>query len=53
MHGNGQNGPIRIGFYVCHCGHNIASIVDVKRVADYVKTLARSYCFARVQIYVL
>ncbi|MGD0589208.1 MAG: CoB--CoM heterodisulfide reductase iron-sulfur subunit A family protein [Bacteroidota bacterium] len=39
MHGNGQNGNVRIGFYVCHCGHNIASIVDVKAVADYVKTL--------------
>jgi heterodisulfide reductase subunit A len=39
MHGNGQNGHVRIGFYICHCGHNIASIVDVKAVADYVKTL--------------
>ena len=40
MHGNGQqNGHIRIGFYICHCGHNIASIVEVKAVADYVKTL--------------
>jgi heterodisulfide reductase subunit A2 len=40
MHGNGQNGPVRIGFYVCHCGHNIASIVDVKAVAEYVKSLS-------------
>ena len=39
MHGNGHNGPMRIGFYVCHCGHNIATIVDVKAVAEYVKTL--------------
>jgi len=39
MHGNGHNGSIRIGFYVCHCGHNIGSIVDVKAVADYVKAL--------------
>jgi heterodisulfide reductase subunit A2 len=40
MHGNGQNGTVRIGFYVCHCGHNIGSVVDVKAVADYVKTLS-------------
>jgi len=39
MHGNGHNGNIRIGFYVCHCGHNIASVVDVRQVAEYVKTL--------------
>ncbi len=29
----------RIGFYVCHCGHNIASVVDVASVAEYVKTM--------------
>ena len=23
--------PVRIGFYVCHCGINIASMVDVRR----------------------
>ncbi len=34
-----QNGSIRIGFYVCHCGHNIASTVDVVEVARYVGTL--------------
>jgi len=39
MHGNGHNEPMRIGFYVCHCGHNIATIVDVKSLAEYVKTL--------------
>ena len=32
MHGNGHNEPVRIGFYVCHCGHNIATIVDVKHL---------------------
>jgi heterodisulfide reductase subunit A2 len=26
---------IRIGFYVCHCGHNIASMVDCEAVAQY------------------
>lgn len=30
---------IRIGFYVCHCGHNIASMVDCPEVARYVGTL--------------
>jgi len=24
----------RIGIFICHCGHNIASVVDVKQVAD-------------------
>ena len=33
------NKDIRIGFYICHCGHNIAGIVDVKSVADYVAKL--------------
>jgi heterodisulfide reductase subunit A len=33
------NAAVRIGFYVCHCGHNIASIVDVKAVAEYVAGL--------------
>src|SRR5512143_857625 len=31
--------PVRIGFYVCHCGTNIASMVDVDAVAKYVATL--------------
>jgi len=29
----------RIGVFVCHCGINIGSIVDVKGVRDYAKTL--------------
>ncbi len=29
----------RIGVFVCHCGHNIAGVVDVKAVCDYAKTL--------------
>ncbi len=28
----------RIGVFVCHCGHNIASVVDVKEVAEYART---------------
>ncbi len=30
---------MRIGVYVCHCGINIASVVDVEAVRDYAKTL--------------
>lgn len=33
------NGEVRIGFYICHCGTNIAGMVDVARVAEYVSTL--------------
>ncbi len=29
----------RIGVFVCHCGINIASIIDVEGVRDYAKTL--------------
>lgn len=40
----------RIGFYICHCGINIAYRVRVKEVADYVGTLpgvtiSRDYLF--------
>jgi heterodisulfide reductase subunit A2 len=31
--------PVRIGFYVCHCGTNIAGMVDVEAVAKYAATL--------------
>jgi heterodisulfide reductase subunit A2 len=36
--GNGSGAP-RIGFYVCHCGTNIAGTIDVKAVAEYAATL--------------
>lgn len=41
---------IRIGVYVCHCGINIAGVIDVKAVAEYAKTLpnvvvSRDYLF--------
>jgi heterodisulfide reductase subunit A len=29
----------RIGVFVCHCGSNIAGVVDVKRVAEFAGTL--------------
>ncbi|MEI6765186.1 MAG: CoB--CoM heterodisulfide reductase iron-sulfur subunit A family protein [Bacteroidota bacterium] len=34
-----QKEEIRIGYYVCHCGHNIAGTVDVTAVAEYVAKL--------------
>ena len=30
---------IRIGFYICHCGHNIAGMVDCAAVAQYIAKL--------------
>ena len=29
----------RVGVFVCHCSSNIAGVVDVKRVAEYARTL--------------
>jgi len=36
-----QNGRVnpRIGVYICHCGTNIAGMIDVSNVADYAATL--------------
>lgn len=41
---------IKIGVYICHCGLNISSVIDVKNVAEYASTLnsvsiARDYEF--------
>jgi heterodisulfide reductase subunit A2 len=33
------NGTKRIGYYICHCGHNIADTIDVKSVSEYVSKL--------------
>ena len=33
------NGNIRIGFYICHCGTNIAATVDVEKVVEFAATL--------------
>ena len=30
---------VRIGVFICHCGHNIASTVDVEDVVEYAKRL--------------
>jgi len=34
-----SNGTPKIGFYVCHCGHNIASQVDVEDVRKFASEL--------------
>jgi heterodisulfide reductase subunit A2 len=34
-----NDGEVRIGFYVCHCGHNIAAMVDCPAVAKHVEKL--------------
>ena len=34
-----KHDPVRIGFYVCHCGTNIAGMVDVDAVTQYVAAL--------------
>jgi heterodisulfide reductase subunit A-like polyferredoxin len=31
--------PPKIGVFVCHCGSNIASVIDVEQVADHARTL--------------
>ena len=32
-------GPPKIGVFVCHCGSNIAGVVDINSVLDFAKTL--------------
>ncbi|MDP2931575.1 MAG: hypothetical protein Q8O05_03625, partial [Chloroflexota bacterium] len=34
-----ENGNRKIGVYVCHCGSNIAGVVDVEAVTEFAKTL--------------
>lgn len=34
MNTNCCNGDLRIGYYVCHCGHNIGGVVDCPAVAE-------------------
>ncbi|MFB3776329.1 MAG: FAD-dependent oxidoreductase [Bryobacteraceae bacterium] len=45
-----QNGRVRIGVYICHCGANIAATVDVAEVRDFIArspgvVVARDYKF--------
>ena len=39
MAGDNGNGNLRIGVYVCHCGTNIAGVIDPPTVAEYAATL--------------
>jgi heterodisulfide reductase subunit A len=33
-----KNGPLRIGVFVCHCGHNIAGYLDVPALVESART---------------
>jgi heterodisulfide reductase subunit A len=39
MAGDNGNGTLRIGVYVCHCGTNIAGVIDPLTAAEYAATL--------------
>ena len=41
----------RIGIFVCHCGSNIASVVDVEKVVEHAREL-KDVVFADHAIYV-
>ncbi len=34
-----NNGEPRVGVYICHCGTNIAGVIDVEGVADFARKL--------------
>ncbi|MBS3806850.1 MAG: FAD-dependent oxidoreductase [Bacteroidales bacterium] len=34
-----ENKDPRIGIFVCHCGINISSVVDVEEVSEYIRTI--------------
>ncbi|MCS7102649.1 MAG: CoB--CoM heterodisulfide reductase iron-sulfur subunit A family protein [Candidatus Korarchaeum sp.] len=45
-----ESEEIRIGVYICHCGLNIAGVIDVNELVEYAKTLpnvviAKEYVF--------
>lgn len=40
----------RIGVFICHCGSNIARVVDVKKVVEYAKTLP-NVVYAETNLY--
>jgi heterodisulfide reductase subunit A len=39
MPGDNGNEELRIGVYICHCGSNIAGVIDPSTVAEYAATL--------------
>jgi heterodisulfide reductase subunit A-like polyferredoxin len=40
----------RVGVFICHCGHNIASVVDVKQVAEKAAGMG-NVCHAEANLY--
>jgi len=40
----------RVGVFVCHCGHNIASVIDVEQVAEQATNMP-NVCHAETSIY--
>jgi len=32
-------GELRIGVFICHCGLNIAGVIDIKKLVEFAKTL--------------
>ena len=34
-----ENQELRIGVFICHCGLNIAGVLDIKELVEYAKTL--------------
>jgi heterodisulfide reductase subunit A-like polyferredoxin len=40
----------RVGVFVCHCGHNIASVIDVEKVAEEAAAMP-NVCHAETSIY--
>ena len=40
MSDNPDKEEIRIGIYVCHCGNNIAGVIDPKEVVEYASQLS-------------
>ncbi|GAI53211.1 unnamed protein product, partial [marine sediment metagenome] len=45
-----ENKEVRIGVYICHCGTNIAGVVDTKAVAEFTRGLP-SVVMAKDYIY--
>ena len=42
------NGPVRIGFYVCHCRHNIAGVTENPKAGRSVARIGLAHCAPRV-----
>ncbi len=47
-----QNGHVRIGVYICHCGLNIAGTVNVGEVREFHLPRARRGDRAGLQVHV-